>query len=84
MPSMGCVCNIAMPLEMAKQGMPCAGQGTCLGQLDNAFMIVHPHTMLQGAAPLHYAAISGISANLQMLLEYGADVKTKNKKVSAV
>jgi len=36
-----------------------------------------------GATPLHYAAFSGISANLQMLLEYGADVKAKNKKVSA-
>jgi len=37
----------------------------------------------QGATPLHYAVFSGISANLQMLLEYGADVKAKNKKVSA-
>ena len=32
--------------------------------------------MLQGATPLHYAAFSGISANLQMLLEYGAAMQS--------
>ena len=37
----------------------------------------------QGTTPLHYAAFSGMSANLKMLLNHGADVKAKDKKVSA-